>query len=113
MSERLSAREVKRHKWWGWGLDDVTFRYDNKPAFAPLAKNKVGVDLAMKDTPVEPELSDFEVPASRLPAAVRSLLPGAAGERGRGGPCGVRDAAGRARRFSWGCSAPALRQWFA
>ena len=26
MSERLSAREVKRHKWWGWGLDDVTFQ---------------------------------------------------------------------------------------
>ena len=81
MSERLSAREVKRHKWWGWGLDDVTFRYDNKPAFAPLAKNKVGVDLAMKDTPVEPELSDFEVPASRLPG--RGAF--AADRRGRRG----------------------------
>ena len=61
MSDRLSAREVKRHKWWGWGLDDVTFRYDNKPAFAPLARNKVGVDLESKQ-PVEPQLSDFEVP---------------------------------------------------
>ena len=80
MSERLSAREVKRHKWWGWGLDDVSFRYDNKPAFAPLAKNKVGVDLASKATPVEPELSDHEVPASRLPADLRALLTGVVGE---------------------------------
>ncbi|GAA4521852.1 FAD-binding oxidoreductase [Brachybacterium paraconglomeratum] len=80
MSDRLSAREVKRHKWWGWGLSDVTFRYDNKPAFAPLAKNKIGVDLAAKSTPVTPVLSDFEVPASRLPAPVRSLLTSVVGE---------------------------------
>ena len=79
MSERLSAREVKRHKWWGWGLDDVTFRYDNKPAFAPLARNKVGVDLDSKQ-PVEPQLSDFEVPPSRLPCAVRDLLVDVVGE---------------------------------
>ena len=81
MSERLSAREVKRHKWWGWGLDDVSFRYDNKPAFAPLAKNKVGVDLTSKAIPVEPELSDHEVPAE--PAARRR--PRSADRRGRRG----------------------------
>ena len=79
MSDRLSAREVKRHKWWGWGLDDVTFRYDNKPAFAPLARNKVGVDLDAKQ-PVEPELSDHEVPASRLPEATRAALVDVVGE---------------------------------
>ena len=79
MSDRLSAREVKRHKWWGWGLDDVTFRYDNKPAFPALARNKVGVDLDSKQ-PIEPVLSDHEVPASRLPAAVRSLLTDVVGE---------------------------------
>lgn len=80
MSDRLSAREVKRHKWWGWGLDDVTFRYDNKPAFAPLAKNKIGVDLAAKDTPVEPDLAEFDVPATRMPGDVRALLTGVVGE---------------------------------
>lgn len=26
MNSPISAREVKRHKWWGWGLDDITFR---------------------------------------------------------------------------------------
>ena len=84
MSDRLSAREVKRHKWWGWGLDDVTFRYDNKPAFAPLARNKVGVDLDAKQ-PVEPELSDHEVPASRLPEATRAALVDVVGEDLLGG----------------------------
>ncbi|GAA1483536.1 FAD-binding oxidoreductase [Brachybacterium fresconis] len=79
MSDRLSAREVKRHKWWGWGLDDVTFRYDNKPAFPVLARDKVGVDLDSKQ-PVEPDLSDFEVPAGRLPDAIRSQLVGVVGE---------------------------------
>ncbi|GAA1490878.1 FAD-binding oxidoreductase [Brachybacterium sacelli] len=79
MSDRLSAREVKRHKWWGWGLDDVTFRYDNKPAFPPLAKNKVGVDLDSKQ-PVEPDLADLEVPPGRLPAAIRSRLTDVVGE---------------------------------
>ncbi len=78
MNQRLSAREVKRHKWWGWGLDDVTFRWDNKPAFAPLAKRKIGVDLASL-TPSEPQLSDHEVPPTRLPGAVRELLAGAVG----------------------------------
>jgi len=79
MSERMDAREVKRHKWWGWGLDSVTFRYDNKPAFAGLAKNKVGVDLDSQQ-PVTPQLRDLEVPAGRLPEAVRTLLAGAVGE---------------------------------
>lgn len=73
MSDRPSAREVRRHKWWGWGLDDITFRYDNKPAFAPLARNKIGVDLDSKQ-PVEPQLSDVEVPESRLPAPAREAL---------------------------------------
>ena len=27
MNSPISAREVKRHKWWGWGLDDITFRF--------------------------------------------------------------------------------------
>ncbi|NMA76180.1 MAG: FAD-dependent oxidoreductase, partial [Actinomycetales bacterium] len=79
MSDRLSAREVKRHKWWGWGLDDIAFRYDNKPAFPALARDKVGVDLDSR-RPTEPVLSDYEVPAGRLPADARSLLTGVVGE---------------------------------
>ncbi|MDK7741811.1 FAD-binding oxidoreductase [Helcobacillus massiliensis] len=62
----ISAADVKRHKWWGWGLDDVTFRFDNKPLFAPLVKEKVGLDLDAITPRPEPQLSDYEVPASVL-----------------------------------------------
>ncbi|UYG17891.1 FAD-binding oxidoreductase [Brachybacterium huguangmaarense] len=75
-----SAREVKRHKWWGWGLDDVTFRWDNKPAFAPFAYDKIGIDLPSLPPAVEPQLSDFEVPASILPGDVRARLVEVLGE---------------------------------
>ncbi|MGY5765456.1 FAD-binding oxidoreductase [Brachybacterium sp. DNPG3] len=80
MSSTPSAREVKRHKWWGWGLDDVAFRFDNKPLFAPFAKSKIGVDLASRGPVDEPRLEDHEVPASRLEAGVRAQLVGVVGE---------------------------------
>lgn len=80
MTSTLTAADVKRHKWWGWGLDDIRFRWDNKPAFAPFAKNRVGVDLTAKDPGPDPELTDFDVPASRLPEDVREALAGIVGQ---------------------------------
>src|SRR5690625_825230 len=74
MSAPLSAVEVKRHKWWGWGLDDVTFNWRNKPGFRPLAKEKIGLDLAAMPDPVIPDLSEYEVPASRLGAQQREAF---------------------------------------
>lgn len=76
----IPATEVKRHKWWGWGLDDVTFRWDNKPAFAPFAQSKIGIDLPSATQEPTPELADFAVPASRLPEDVRAELAGVVGE---------------------------------
>lgn len=80
MSSALSASQVKRHKWWGWGLDDVTFNWRNKPGFNPLARDVVGIDLTQKPEPVEPQLADHEVPPSILPQAVRDALVGAVGD---------------------------------
>lgn len=74
MSAPLSAAEVKRHKWWGWGLDDVTFNWRNKPGFRPLAKEKIGLDLAAMPDPVIPDLSEYEVPASKLGAQQREAF---------------------------------------
>ncbi|UQN29540.1 FAD-binding oxidoreductase [Brachybacterium kimchii] len=76
----LTAADVTRHKWWGWGMDDVRFRFDNKPAFAPLAKNKIGVDLEQVTQFDDPELSDHEVPAGRLGDAEREAIVGLVGE---------------------------------
>lgn len=80
MNSPISAREVKRHKWWGWGLDDITFRWDNKPAFPGFAKSKIGMDLEKLTPAPEPQLSDYDVPASRLGAEDRAALAGVVGE---------------------------------
>ncbi|MCT2025108.1 FAD-binding oxidoreductase [Dermabacter hominis] len=80
MNSPISAREVKRHKWWGWGLDDITFRWDNKPAFPGFAKSKIGMDLERLTPAPEPQLSDYEVPESRLGAEDRAALAGIVGE---------------------------------
>lgn len=80
MTSELTAEDVKRHKWWGWGLDDIVFHYDNKPAFAPFAKDKIGLDLETTVPTAEPDLSRFEVPAGHLDADVREQLAGIVGE---------------------------------
>lgn len=80
MNSPISAREVKRHKWWGWGLDDITFRWDNKPAFPGFAKSKIGMDLEKLTPAPEPQLSDYDVPASRLGAEDRAALAGIVGD---------------------------------
>ncbi|WP_061211473.1 FAD-binding oxidoreductase [Dermabacter hominis] len=80
MNSPISAREVKRHKWWGWGLDDITFRWDNKPAFPGFAKSKIGMDLEKLTPAPEPQLSDYDVPASRLGAEDRAALAGIVGK---------------------------------
>lgn len=80
MTAPIAAAEVKRHKWWGWGLDDVAFSVKNRPAFVELARREIGVDLASAPEPVEPDLSTLDVPGSRLPAAVREELVAVLGE---------------------------------
>ncbi|MFC0676139.1 FAD-binding oxidoreductase [Brachybacterium hainanense] len=77
---RPAAREVRRHKWWGWGQDDVSFRYDNKPAFVPLARTKIGIDLEVAQPGPEPDLARLEVPATTLPEEVRGRLAAVVGE---------------------------------
>jgi alkyldihydroxyacetonephosphate synthase len=79
MTAPLSAADVTRHKWWGWGLDDVRFRFDNKPDFPPLAKNKIGVDLEALTQFEDPRLEDHDVPATRLQDPVREALTAVVG----------------------------------
>ena len=74
MNSPLSAKDVKRHRWWGWGLDDVTFNWRNKPGFAPLAQDVIGMDLHTMPDPVTPELSEHTVPPGRLGEDTRAAL---------------------------------------
>ncbi|ROZ61509.1 FAD-binding oxidoreductase [Kocuria soli] len=69
---------VKHQKWWGWGEENVFFTYENKPAFAPIVKRAVGIDLR----PRERDTVDFgtaQVPASRITDAQLAALQGISG----------------------------------
>lgn len=65
-------------KWWGWGQDGVEFTHADKPALAPFVKQKIGVDV---DRPAiaPPRLDQLEIPAPRLPDALRAALQRAVG----------------------------------
>ncbi|MCS6712064.1 FAD-binding oxidoreductase [Brachybacterium sp. EF45031] len=80
MTRTPTAAEVKRHTWWGWGSEDVSFHVDDKPAFAPFVRKQIGLDLATSTPQPVPQLETFDVPDSRLPAALRQQLVGIVGE---------------------------------
>lgn len=70
---------VKQQKWWGWGEEGIDFSHADKPKFRPFVLEKLGVDI---DEPA-PGVRDFDsldVPESRLPDALRSVLVAALGE---------------------------------
>ncbi len=71
--------QVKHMKWWGWGVDGVSFRHDNKPNFAPFVLDVVGLDVT---TPASPML-DFDelpIPAAKISDDLLIQLKGAVGE---------------------------------
>jgi alkyldihydroxyacetonephosphate synthase len=75
-----AVTDVKHMKWWGWGLDGVTFHFHDKPAFAPFVEYAVGIDLNTAVATPELEFTDIEVPESRASAAFVSELAAIVGE---------------------------------
>jgi alkyldihydroxyacetonephosphate synthase len=54
--------DVKHMKWWGWGVEGVSFHHENKPAFRPFVIN--AIDLDVNTTPAAPmALDDLAIPA--------------------------------------------------
>ena len=37
--------DVKHMKWWGWGVEGVSFHHENKPAFRPFVLNAIDLDV--------------------------------------------------------------------
>jgi alkyldihydroxyacetonephosphate synthase len=70
---------VQHMKWWGWGLDGVSFHHEDKPALRPFVLEAVGLDL---DVPAEPMISfdDLAVPDSRIGDELLGALTAAVGE---------------------------------
>ena len=53
------ASAVKHMKWWGWGVEGVSFHHEDKPAFAGFVKKAIDIDLSL---PVETSVSFDNLP---------------------------------------------------
>ena len=57
--------DVKHMKWWGWGVEGVSFHHENKPAFRPFVLN--AIDLDVNTTPTAPiSLDDLPIPVPMI-----------------------------------------------
>ena len=53
--------DVKHMKWWGWGIEGVSFHHENKSAFRPFVID--AIDLDVNATPVAPmSLEELSIP---------------------------------------------------
>lgn len=64
---------VKQQKWWGWGVEGRTFKFDDKPKFPAFVNDAIGVDIT-KPAPGVAKFEDLDVPASQLPEELRARL---------------------------------------
>ena len=57
--------DVKHMKWWGWGVEGVSFHHENKPAFRPFVIN--AIDLDVNTPPIAPmSLDKLSIPAPMI-----------------------------------------------
>jgi len=53
--------DVKHMKWWGWGVEGVSFHHEDKPGFRPFVIK--AIDLDVKTAPTAPmSLDDLPIP---------------------------------------------------
>src|SRR5215510_11179117 len=64
---------MKHMKWWGWGEEGVSFRYDDKPAFAAFVKTAIGIDVTKGPAAVA-DLDSLPVTSSLAPQTLRAAL---------------------------------------
>ncbi len=58
----------------------MEFRWENKPAFAAIAKEKIGLDLRNEPHPATPILNDHTVPVSRISREITDEIIAAVGD---------------------------------
>ncbi|HET9873501.1 MAG TPA: FAD-binding oxidoreductase [Propionibacteriaceae bacterium] len=71
---------VKHMKWWGWGVDGISFHHEDKPNLVPFVKRAVGVDL---NEPASPPMSfdELQIPEPMIGDQLLEELRGAVGEQ--------------------------------
>jgi len=57
--------DVKHMKWWGWGVEGVSFHHEDKPAFRPFVINAIDLDVDTKPT-APMSLDDLPIPAPMI-----------------------------------------------
>jgi alkyldihydroxyacetonephosphate synthase len=70
--------DVKHMKWWGWGVEGVSFHHEDKPAFRPFVIN--AIDLDVDTAPTAPmSLDDLPIPAPLISDELLAELVDAVG----------------------------------
>ena len=69
---------VAHMKWWGWGVEGVSFHWEDKPAFPAFLSRATGIDVTAP--PVTPRtLESLGVPAPQIADDLRGRLTDAVG----------------------------------
>jgi alkyldihydroxyacetonephosphate synthase len=70
--------DVKHMKWWGWGVEGVSFHHENKPGFRPFVIN--AIDLDVNTPPTAPvSIDDLPIPAPMISDQLLAELTDAVG----------------------------------
>ncbi len=56
---------VKHMKWWGWGVDGVSFHHEDKPALGPFVREAVDVDVWSASRQRRLKLEDLDIHRAR------------------------------------------------
>jgi alkyldihydroxyacetonephosphate synthase len=70
--------DVKHMKWWGWGVEGVSFHHEDKPAFRPFVLNAIDLDVNTAPTAAM-SLDDLPVPAAMISDELLAELTDAVG----------------------------------
>ena len=65
-------------KWWGWGLEDVSFSHEDKPGLAPFLQEHLGLDVA-RETAAACGFDELDIPEPTLDTRLRAALEAAVG----------------------------------
>ncbi|MFJ1536039.1 FAD-binding oxidoreductase [Streptomyces mirabilis] len=78
-TDAMRTDDVKHMKWWGWGVEGVGFRHEDKPGFAPFVQEAIGLDLRAGERTERPDFSRLRVPASTASEEFVAVLSGIVG----------------------------------
>src|SRR3954452_15542189 len=69
---------VKHMKGWGWGVEGVSFHWEDKPAFPAFVSRATGIDIT-SPPPAPMSIEELGVPAPRVADDIRGRLTDAVG----------------------------------